>query len=279
LIRLEKVTKSYGSLHAVKGLSLHIPRGEVFGFLGPNGAGKTTTIHMMTTLTRPTSGRICIGGYDLSRQPTQAKMTFGMVPQQVNLEKSLTVHQNLDLHGRLYQLSGERRRKRIQEVLEYVGLWAEREMRVRNLSGGMERRLLIARGILHFPEILFLDEPTVGLDPQTRRRIWDMVRQMREEGVTVFLTTHYIEEADMLCDRVGIIHQGQIIALGHPEALKDEKGRFTLEYRRNGQTEWYFYQDRQSALESMSGNSGEVRLRDTNLEDVFISLTGLTMRD
>jgi ABC-2 type transport system ATP-binding protein len=279
LIRLEEVTKCYGSLRAVKDLSLHIPKGEVFGFLGPNGAGKTTTIHMMATLTRPTSGRIFIGGYDLSRQPTQAKMTFGVVPQQVNLEKGLTVYQNLDLHGRLYRLPGESRRKRIQEVLEYVGLWGEQKMQVRNLSGGMERRLLIARGVLHQPQILFLDEPTVGLDPQTRRRIWDMVRQMREEGVTIFLTTHYIEEADMLCDRVGIIHQGQIIALGHPEALKDQKGRFTLEFRSNGQTHWRFYQDRNSALEDMGSYPGEVRLRETNLEDVFISLTGFAMRD
>ncbi len=159
MIRLEAVTKCYGSLHAVKDLSLHIQRGEVFGFLGPNGAGKTTTIHMMTTLTRPTSGQIFIGGYDLSHQPTQAKMAFGMVPQQLNLEKGLTVYQNLDLHGRLYRLAKEERRKRIQGVLEYVGLWGEQKMRVRNLSGGMERRLLIARGVLHQPQILFLMSP------------------------------------------------------------------------------------------------------------------------
>ncbi|MDH7498789.1 MAG: ABC transporter ATP-binding protein [candidate division NC10 bacterium] len=279
MIRLERVSKWYGSLQAVRELSLQVAKGEVFGFLGPNGAGKTTTIHMMTTLTRPTSGSIFIGGYDLNRQPTQAKMTFGVVPQHPNLEKSLTVYQNLDLHGRLYRLPKERRKKRVQEVLEYVGLWGERDVHVRHLSGGMERRLLIARGILHQPLILFLDEPTVGLDPQTRRRLWDMIRLMQEEGVTIFLTTHYIEEAEMLCNRVGIIHQGQMIALGHPEDLKAEKGRFALEYRRNGQTEWRFYPDRGSALAEMGSYADEVRLRETNLEDVFISMTGTTMGD
>lgn len=279
MIRLDRVSKYYGNLAAVNDLTLHIPRGEIFGFLGPNGAGKTTTIHMMTTLTQPSAGSIFIAGYDLSREQKKAKMAFGIVPQHPNLEKNLTVYQNLDLHGRLYQLGRDSRKRRIREVLEYVGLWREREMPVKHLSGGMERRLLIARGILHQPLILFLDEPTVGLDPQTRRRIWDMIRQLRDERATVFLTTHYIEEAEMLCDRVGIIHHGRMIALGKPEALKDERGRFALEYRRNGQTHWRFYPDRESALEDMGSYAGEVRLRETNLEDVFISLTGMRMQD
>lgn len=279
MILLENVSKSYGSIEAVRDLSLQIPPGEVFGFLGPNGAGKTTTVRLMTTLTRPTAGRIFIAGFDLSREARQAKMTFGVVPQHPNLEKGLTVEQNLDLQGRLYGLSRGERKRRVEEVLEYVELAEERRRYVRHLSGGMERRLLIARGILHRPRLLFLDEPTVGLDPQTRRRIWDLILRMRDEGVTVFLTTHYIEEAEMLCQRVGIIHRGRLIALGAPQALKEEKGLFTLEYRCNGQTGWRFFADRASALREIAAYPGEVRLRETNLEDVFISLTGTTMQD
>lgn len=212
---------------AVDGLSLSIGKGEVFGLLGPNGAGKTTTIRMLTMQTKPTSGAILYGGRDLALHGQELKQMLGIVPQHVNFDQDLTVGENLELHARLYHLGRKERRQRIQEMLAYVELEDVVNDNVRRLSGGMKRRLLIARALIHKPGILFMDEPTVALDPQVRRRIWNLVKEMSAGGVTVFLTTHYIEEAEALCRRVAILNKGRLAAVDTPENLRD---RFRAEH-------------------------------------------------
>jgi len=198
-----------------------VEEGEIFGFLGPNGAGKTTTLNMLATLLKPTSGTALVDGHDILKEPDAVRRSIGMVFQDPTLDTELTGRENLDFHGRLYGLSREVRRRRIEEVLEVVQLADRADEFVKTYSGGMKRRLEIARGLMHYPRVLFLDEPTLGLDPQTRRAIWDYIRRLnREEEVTIILTTHYTEEADQLCDRVQIIDFGRIVALDTPENLK-----------------------------------------------------------
>ena len=216
---------------AVAGLSFSVADGEIFGLLGPNGAGKTTTIRMMTMQARPTAGRVLYDGLDTCR-PADAqkiKSRIGVVPQHINFDQDLTVGENLDLHARLHHIGAAERRQRIEELLAYVELTDVINDGVRRLSGGMKRRLLIVRALLHRPRILFLDEPTVALDPQVRRRIWALVRQMAADGVTVFLTTHYIEEAEALCDRVAILSRGHLADLDTPERLREKTNLPNLE--------------------------------------------------
>lgn len=212
---------------AVAGLTLSIGKGEVFGLLGPNGAGKTTTIRMLTMQIKPTSGDVFYDGMELASHGPELKRLLGVVPQHVNFDQDLTVGENLELHARLYHLGKKERRQRIQELLAYVELEEVVNDNVRRLSGGMKRRLLIARAMIHRPGILFMDEPTVALDPQVRRRIWDLVKEMSAKGVTVFLTTHYIEEAEALCQRVAILNKGRLAAVDTPENLRD---RFRAEH-------------------------------------------------
>ena len=207
---------------AVAGLTLSIGEGEVFGLLGPNGAGKTTTIRMLTMQTQPTSGAISYDGKELAAHAQELKSLIGVVPQHVNFDQELTVGENLELHARLHHLGRQERQQRTRELLEYVELAEVVNDKVRRLSGGMKRRLLIARALIHRPRILFLDEPTVALDPQVRRRIWALVKEMAADGVTVFLTTHYIEEAEALCDRVAILNKGKLAAVDSPESLRQE---------------------------------------------------------
>lgn len=214
---------------AVEGLSLSIGEGEVFGLLGPNGAGKTTTIRMLTMQTRATSGSIAYRGVELSGHEVELKSLIGVVPQHVNFDQDLTVGENMELHARLHHLSAAERKRRIGELLDYVELSEVVNDGVRRLSGGMKRRLLIARALIHRPRILFMDEPTVALDPQVRRRIWELVRQLSGEGVTVFLTTHYIEEAEALCDRVAILNKGKLVAVDSPARLRDNFQEANLE--------------------------------------------------
>lgn len=214
---------------AVDNLTLSIGRGEVFGLLGPNGAGKTTTIRMLTMQARPTSGSILYGGVELEGHELELKSLIGVVPQHVNFDQDLTVGENLELHARLHHLAAAERKRRIAELLEYVELSEVINDGVRRLSGGMKRRLLIARALIHHPRILFMDEPTVALDPQVRRKIWELVRQMAKEGVTVFLTTHYIEEAEALCDRVAILNKGRLAAVDSPAHLRDNFQEANLE--------------------------------------------------
>jgi ABC-2 type transport system ATP-binding protein len=221
LIRIRNLVKKYGSLTAVDDLTLDINKNEVFGLLGSNGAGKTTTIHMLATLLKPTSGTATVNGYDIVSQPAKVRASIGIVFQAPSSDDMLTGYENLHLHSMLYSVPRHARRQRIDEVLELVGLTERKHDQVKAYSGGMRRRLEIARGLLHKPKVMFLDEPTLGLDPASRESMWKYVQRLvKEEKVTIILTTHYMEEADMLCDRIGIIDKGRIVALDTPAKLK-----------------------------------------------------------
>ncbi len=274
MIETRNLTRYFGDLGAVQGISFSVQAGEVFGLLGPNGAGKTTTIRMLTTLLAPTAGQALVAGHDVAASPLAVKRAIGVVPQMLNLDIDLTCAENLEYHGRLYRMRPDDRRKRADELLKFTGLWEKRDTHVDNLSGGMRRRLLIARGLMHRPAVLFLDEPTVGLDPQARRMIWGLVESLRQEGVTVLLTTHYIEEADALCDRVAIMRAGTIIALDRPAALKAGVGAFAVECLGRHEVPREFFPTRAAAFAAGSDRCEDIVVRDVTLEDVFISLTG-----
>jgi ABC-2 type transport system ATP-binding protein len=225
MISIRGLVKRYGRITAVDGLTLDIGDNEVFGLLGSNGAGKTTTIHMLATLLKPTAGTATVNGYDIVSQPSKVRESIGIVFQAPSSDDMLTGYENLYIHALLYGVSSAGRKKRIEEVLELVGLADRKNDRVKTYSGGMRRRLEIARGLLHKPKVMFLDEPTLGLDPASRETMWRYVRRLvEEEKVTIILTTHYMEEADMLCDRIGVIDKGRIVALDTPANLKASLG-------------------------------------------------------
>jgi ABC-2 type transport system ATP-binding protein len=219
ILHAQDLTKLFGDLQAVKGISLQVARGEVFGLLGPNGAGKTTMISMLTGLLEPSGGRITVDGMDLKLHTNEAKAKMGLVPQELALYMSLSTRQNLLFFGRIYGLKGSRLRQRVDEVLQMIGLAERADDRVANYSGGMKRRVNIGAGLLHRPQILFMDEPTVGVDPQSRNAIFESVEALNRAGMTVIYTTHYMEEAQRLCHRVAIIDEGRIIARDTPSAL------------------------------------------------------------
>ena len=223
-IEVEALVKTYGEVEAVRGVSFTVAPGEVFGFLGPNGAGKSTTINMLCTLVRPTSGTARVSGFDVVGERDGVRRHIGLVFQDPTLDGYLTAEQNLRLHAELYDIDPEVVPTRMRQMLEMVDLWDRRDTPVQTYSGGMRRRLEIARGLLHWPRVLFLDEPTIGLDPQTRSSIWNYIRALQEaEGTTIFMTTHYMEEAEF-CDRITIIDRGEIVVLDSPEALKASVG-------------------------------------------------------
>jgi len=283
MITIEKLTKVYGEVKAVEDLNLVVHPGEIFGFLGPNGAGKTTTIRILTTLTKPTSGHARINGFDVLKEPLQVKEVIGVVQQHLSLDRDLTVRENMEVHARLHHLKPSERRQRITELLDYVELTTQSNRIVEDLSGGMKRRLMIARALIHRPKLLFLDEPTIGLDAQTRRRLWELIRHMNHDGTTVLLTTHYIEEAEALCGRVGIIHQGHLIALGSPLELRQRLGLVTLETLSNNKdTHYTYFPDRAAATSYAQGLPPDIKtiiVRESNLEDVFVELTGRKVGD
>jgi ABC-2 type transport system ATP-binding protein len=243
MIRVENLVKKFGEFTAVDHISFEVGQGEIFAFLGPNGAGKTTTIKMLTTLLRPTSGALEIDGLDPARNSHEVRKRFGIVFQDPSLDGDMTAYENMDLHGVFYHVPRKTRVERIELLLRLFELWDRRKEQVKLFSGGMKRRLEIARGLLHTPKILFLDEPTLGLDPQTRNQLWTHVKNLNQtEGVTVFLTTHYMDEADRVAQRIAIIDHGKIVAQGTPQELKQQVGS-------------------------------------NSLEEVFLSLTGSTIRD
>jgi len=226
IISVKGLKKYYNGLKAVDGINFEVKKGEIFGFLGPNGAGKTTTIKMLVTLLKPTGGMALINNYDINKNPYDVRKSIGVVFQEPALDDELTGKENLDFHARMYGMTGKNREKRIKEVLKRVNLESKKDILVKFYSGGMKRRLEIARGLMHHPRILFLDEPTLGLDPQTRRSIWSYIKELNEkEGITVFLTTHYMEEADYLCSRIAIIDHGKILVTDEPEKLKNKLGK------------------------------------------------------
>jgi len=233
MIRVENLSKSFGSFTAVDNISFEVGKGEIFAFLGPNGAGKTTTIKMLTTLMQPTSGKVWLDGLnamDGAKNRHLARKSFGIVFQDPSLDGDMTGQENLELHAVLYHVPRREARKRIETLLKLFELWDRRDVQVKKYSGGMKRRLEIARGFLHTPKILFLDEPTLGLDPQSRNQLWAQVKQLNEqEQVTVFLTTHYMDEADRVAHRVAVIDHGKGVALGTPAEIKERTGTETLE--------------------------------------------------
>jgi ABC-2 type transport system ATP-binding protein len=230
VIHVQDLVKTFGTVKAVDGVSFDVREGEIFAFLGPNGAGKTTTIQMLTTLQAPTSGSIRIDGLDPKTHPHEVRRRFGIVFQDPSLDSELTAQENLELHGVLYHVPRKLRLERTEMLLKLFELWEKRDGVVKTFSGGMKRRLEIARGFLHTPRILFLDEPTLGLDPQSRNQLWTHVKQLNEtEKVTVFLTTHYMDEADRVAQRIAIIDHGRIVAQGSPQELRQQTGAESLE--------------------------------------------------
>jgi ABC-2 type transport system ATP-binding protein len=230
MIEVQNLVKNFGNFCAVNHVWFSVPEGQIFGFLGPNGAGKTTTIKMLTTVLTPTSGAIRVNGHDPQREQYQVRRSFGIVFQDPSLDSELTGYENMEIHGVLYGIPSPERKERIESLLKFVELWDRRGDFVKHYSGGMKRRLEVARALLHKPKILFLDEPTIGLDPQTRNHIWTFIKSLStEQKVTVFFTTHYMEEAERVADSVAIIDHGNIVAQDSPAALKEKAQAKTLE--------------------------------------------------
>lgn len=308
-ITVENLTKKFDGVTAVDSINFEVNKGEIFGLLGPNGAGKTTAIKILVTLMKPTSGKARVAGYDVVKNSHLVRKNLGIVFQEPTLDVELTARENLDFHARLYSIDREKREERIEEVLELVELSDRADEIVKNFSGGMQRRLEIARGLIHFPTVLFLDEPTLGLDVQTRRRIWEYMGEMsKREGITTILTTHYIEEAEKLCDRVAVVDVGKIIAIDTPENLKKTIGGDIISLRVeegiDKLKEKLSEMEGLENIESIDGGIelnmergderipeiisisqstgvkiGSVSMRKPTLEDVFIKLTGRKIRE
>jgi len=275
-VSLQNVSKIYNNTPAVNDLSFTIEAGEMFGLLGPNGAGKSTTIRMLTTLTKPTSGIIQVAGYDIVRESLQVKQHIGVVLQQISVDLDLSVWENMEFHGRLHHIPNPKRQELINRWLDYVELIQKRDDLVKTLSGGMKRRLQIARALLHQPQILFLDEPTVGLDPQTRRRLWEIIRDLNKQGMTMLLTTHYMDEVEYLCDRIGIVDGGKLIKLGTLEQLRTAHGEGLVMKQIGDRWEYKFFPNLEAAnayLDQQPDKTG-MMVRPSNLEDIFVELTG-----
>ncbi|HEY9810289.1 MAG TPA: ABC transporter ATP-binding protein [Halomicronema sp.] len=275
-VYLENVEKIYNNRPVVNNLSFTIKKGEMFGLLGPNGAGKSTTIRMLTTLTKPTSGRIEVASFDINKQQNLVKQSIGVVLQQTSVDGDLSVWENMELHGRLHHIPNPNRQQLINQWLEYVELKDRRDDLVKTLSGGMKRRLQIARALLHQPQILFLDEPTVGLDPQTRRRLWEIIKELNKQGMTILLTTHYMDEVEYLCNRIGIMDNGKLIELGTLQELRTKHGEGLVMKQIGERWEYLFFPNLEKAnhyLETQNDKTG-MMVRPSNLEDIFVELTG-----
>ncbi|MBU0756606.1 MAG: ATP-binding cassette domain-containing protein [Nanoarchaeota archaeon] len=308
-ISVNKLTKKFNGFTAVDDITLSVKKGEIFGLLGPNGAGKTTTINMLSTLLKPTSGTALVHGFDITKQKNDVRKNIGLVFQEPALDHKLTGKENLEFHSMMYGLGREERKKRIAHVISLVELEDKMDVLVENYSGGMKRRLEIARGLIHKPGVLFLDEPTLGLDAQTRRHIWEYIRKLNSDfSVTIILTTHYMEEADYLCKRIAIMDAGKIVAIDAPEKLKGVLGGDVVSLDIDGQKETYIKNLKNlkyvKSIKSLNGilyltmDKGEtkipelmriadkanisirsVNLRKPSLEDVFLHFTGKTIRD
>lgn len=281
MIVIKGLVKRYEDKTAVDGLDLSIHDGELFGFLGPNGAGKTTTIRCISTLTNFDEGSISVNGHDLKEEPLEAKESMGVIQQHISLDKDLTIRENMVSHAMYHMMGKEAREAKIAELSDFFGLEEYLDKPVDSLSGGWKKRAAIVCAMLHSPKVLFLDEPTSGLDINARRLLWDVLRKLHGSGTTIILTTHYIEEAEALCDRVGIIDHGRIIALVTPRELCDRVGSVTVEYTADDDKRAYVYfKSREEANRFVSGITyADVLVRKTNLEDVFVELTGNSVGD
>jgi ABC-2 type transport system ATP-binding protein len=303
VIQVDNLTKRFGNIKAVNDVSFTVEEGTIFGFLGPNGAGKTTTINILCTLLAPTSGMASISGHDCIKNPSEVRKSIGIVFQDPTLDKDLTAYENLMFHAYLYDVKRSEMKGLIHDALNFVGLYERRDDLVKKFSGGMKRRLEVARGLIHRPRVLFLDEPTLGLDPQTRASLWDFIVKLPEEhNVTIFMTTHYMEEAEV-CDRIAIIDNGKIISTGTPDELKKTVGgdviyiKTTDNIKAKEEIKKLFNvqvseKDNELFLTSLKGDScipeliktlGEtvqsVRLQRPTLNDVFLKITGREIRD
>ena len=302
MIETHDLVKRYNKHNAVDKVSLAIEEGEIFGLLGPNGAGKTTTMMMLTTLREPTSGSAEVNGFDIVKEPAKVRKSIGIVFQDPSSDEILTGYENLKLHGMLYDMPGDLREKRIKEVLALVDLSGRKNDLVKKYSGGMRRRLELARGLMHHPKILFLDEPTLGLDPQTREHIWVYIERLaKEEKITIVITTHYMEEADKLCDRVAIIDSGKIVALGRPKNLKEQLGGDIIRLKtrklnvealkklkyvkeiNKGDGEYVLTivgaNEHLQEILAIAGKVDSVELSSPTLGDVFLHFTGKNIRE
>jgi len=277
LIHAERLVVRFGEKVAVDGVDIDVKSGEIYGFLGPNGAGKTTTIKVLTTLLRPSSGNIVIDGMKLPNENTEIRKSIGFVQQMISLDKDISVKENILCRGYMHKVPKETINKRMNNLTEVLGLTPFLNYTVVNLSGGWQRKTAIACALMHEPKILFLDEPTAGLDTQSRHMLWDMIRQLNKTGTTIFLTTHYIEEAENLCDRVAILNKGKIVSLGSPAELCDKIGRFAVEYDDTDCSRKYKYfsdwNDAKRFVAEFEDNPS-INLRKTSLEDVFLEMTG-----
>lgn len=311
ILEVKDLEKNYGDFKAVKGISFEIKEGEIFSLLGPNGAGKTTTISMLSTLYEPTAGDATVAGHSITKAPMQVRNAIGVVPQDLALYEDLTAKENLIFWGQMYNLSGQSLKNRVDEVLEQIGLMDKAKNKVKTYSGGMKRRVNIGVGLLHKPKLLFMDEPTVGIDPQSRRAILDTVKDLNKQGMTVLYTTHYMEEAEELSDRVGIIDHGELIAIGTQKELTEQVGETETLILHIGENE-----DPDTLAKSIKGINGvleanvinreisvitpsakdvlasvvtkanergikihSIDIREPNLEAVFLHLTGRALRD
>lgn len=280
IIKIEDLVKKFGDKPALDGLSLSVHEGEIFGYLGPNGAGKTTTVRVISTLTNYDSGTVLVDGYDIKKNPYEAKKRMGVIQQQISLDKDLTIRENMIVHCMYHMMGKKEREERIAELSEYVGLEEYMDRTVNSLSGGWKKRAAVICSVLHNPKVLFLDEPTAGLDIQARRLLWDLVRSLNKRGTTIFITTHYIEEAEVLCDRVGIIDHGKLLAVGTPQELCETVGSTVVEYtKEDGITEYKCFKNKAEADKFVKelGQCDNLLIRKTNLEDVFVELTGKAM--
>ena len=274
MIHIENLKKNYGKVEALKGVDLDVEGGELFAYLGPNGAGKTTTIRILTGLTRLTAGKATLNGHDIDKQPLASKRQYGLVPQHINLDNELTVYDNLHIHGRLFQMTSRDIARGIDQLLDYIELGDKRDTMVGKLSGGMKRRLMIARALLHSPNILFLDEPTVGLDANIRRRIWGLIKKIQQDGVTIFLTTHYIEEAEFLARRVAFIDDGKIVSLDTPSNFINSIGNWAVDRFQADLMQTFYFNTQQEAKQYADGQENGFAVRRVNLEDAFLKMTG-----
>jgi ABC-2 type transport system ATP-binding protein len=308
IIVVENLEHSYGDFKAVDNISFSVKKGEIFSFLGPNGAGKSTAINILITLLSLQKGKATVAGYDVTRDPQSVRESIGIVFQDITLDRDMTVWEILEFHGRLYNMPDDERRARIDELLQLVQLEAKRDERIKSLSGGMKRRLEIARGLMTRPKVLFLDEPTIGLDPQTRMRMWEYIKGVNNEGTTIFLTTHYMDEADHLSDRISIIDHGKIVISGTSWELKNTLGRDIIYLETNdnetavrllnGQpsirdikikSQGFVLMVNEDGTKVLPGiidtlrNSGieiaTINLKKPSMDDVFVFYTGKELRD
>lgn len=274
MIELSDLTKQFGDFTAVDHLNMKIETGEFFGLLGPNGAGKTTTISMLSTVLLPTSGEICIDGEKLDRKASVQKRKLSVITQEYSMRQDMTVDEVMEYQGRLYYIPLKKIRERSEELLTFVGLQEFRKRTVRHLSGGMKRKLMICRGLLTEPEIMLLDEPTAGMDAISRRQTWSILRQLHAGGLTILLTTHYIDEAQSLCDRVALIDRGRLDTIDSPDALIKELGPVAVDEITDEGTVCHYFPNREEAIEFLSSAKEGAQLRSTTLEDVFVERVG-----